>query len=290
MRSIALSALSAITLSAPAYADCVRIDEQRDNLSPDEQRAALGLMEQALRDAGASIDGDCQVTWELSHARLGSSITATLLGSVAGESFTVSRIEDLPLAYERLAMSVIAGVPVEETATRDTVTAAEADEPARIQSEGLSYVALGGGATLHSSLGPAPGVALGLGYRYELDRWAVDLGGSVLFPTSDESPDRAWHLGGRLLALRFASGDADTSAYGGLGLGLGLGAGGGGLEPAAALGVAFLRTTDIRLFVQGDLILPAYSYEGSPGGYMPATSLSLGFAYKPRPKTTVHLF
>lgn len=63
----------------------------------------------------------------------------------------------------------------EREITRKNVTWKEAN-PRRVKADHLFYLRLGGGGTIGADLGGS-GAAFGLGYRYETDRFAVDVSG-----------------------------------------------------------------------------------------------------------------
>jgi len=286
----ALSVLSVFSVfSAEARAACVVLDEDRDNLSADEQKAASMLLEQALIaqdiDLEDSVDsgGDCGSTWSVSHVRLGESITVALTGVGDSQSMTVGGLEELPDAYARLISALLNDEEVSDTVTRDTVTDAESEEANRVNVEGLTYLQLGGGGGYNDALSVAGGgVLVGMGYRHEMDRWAVDVGGTLLIPTNEDL--RFFHIQGQFQALRFVNEQANNTLYAGAGLGLG-GGGGFGLEGSAVLGYEMFRATNIRLFFQGVVTFPMHAYDSwisdTSGGYMPYGGLTLGFAFKP---------
>jgi len=277
----ALSVLSVFSVfSAEARAACVVLDEDRDNLSADEQKAASMLLEQALIaqdiDLEDSVDsgGDCGSTWSVSHVRLGESITVQLTGVGDSQSMTVGGLEELPDAYARLISALLNDEEVSDTVTRDTVTAAESEEANRVNVEGLFYLKLGGAGAIHTKQGDGNGIGLGMGYRYEMDRWAIDIGYSGYLPTNYAANYAHSQL--QLQALRFADDQADKTLYYGGGIGLG-GGDGFGLEGGLTVGYEMFRATNIRLFVQGDATLPLYRVND---GYLFYSGVSLGFAFK----------
>jgi len=152
-------------------------------------------------------------------------------------------------------------------------------------------VQLGAGGGYHDSFGEGGGVLLGGGYRYEMDRWAIDIGSTLLIPTNEDS--RFFHFEGSLKALRFIDEKANNTLYAGGGVGVGVG-GGFGLEGSAIVGYEMFRAANVRLFIQGALTLPVHNYESWAddyvGGYMPYGSLSLGFAFKPPERNVISIF
>jgi len=79
--SIALGGL----LLCPSVAhasNCVKIDEERDSLSPEERNSVRTLFEGTLTEEHQEVSRDqCTDTWTLYHARLGESITVVVQSS-----------------------------------------------------------------------------------------------------------------------------------------------------------------------------------------------------------------
>ena len=222
--------------------------------------------------------GDLPVT----HAKLGESITVVMEGPAGSQSMTAASIEELPRVYPRLVQAVIENKPVDATVGRHTVTREEA-EPKRVEADGLAYVQLGYGATFGKDVSHGP--ALGIGYRYELDRAAVDVGFQGILPT--ESADGPIGLSlVRGEGLYFFNGAGNSSPYLGGGLGLGFVIDGYdtnfGLQGEASGGYELLRASRIRLFVQADVTVPFYD------PVAPSFRLTLGFGYPPL-KRIMHL-
>jgi hypothetical protein len=144
--------------------------------------------------------------------------------------------------------------------------------PRRVQSDNLGYVTVGYAATVGGDV--APGPTLGGGYRYELDRFGVDAG-LVLLMAQRDAPATQTGVHAGIRGLFFASPDASATPYLGLGLAFAAlgseidhaGYAGSGLAGRVSLGYELLRESTIRVVVEADAILPAFTLardEGEP--------------------------
>lgn len=274
---------SAIALADPPATACVGIDTAEDGLGPDDQRSALTLLRQTFRAHGVEVvDEGCEATYTAVHARLGTSYFVTLEGPHGILDHRALVIEELPAVYDQLVGAVLSGRPIERSVDRDNVTIAQ-DEPRRMQADSLFYARLGYGYA-HGGEGIG-GPAFGLGWRYELNRAAVDLSFANLVVADNE---REAGVGGTIIRLGgywFAHGGANHSPYLGGALGWGVSDPntqylqdadgdwdgpsyyGNGLHVDISGGYEFLRASTVRLFIQGDVSLPVYK-----------ASLEYGFA------------
>ena len=296
MRITTLFILTLIHSSA-GWADvCVKTGGS-DNLSSDEQTAVKSLLVQAFQKAGEPpAEAACENEYTLTNIRLGKSITTKINGPKGSRTMQVDRIEELSSAYEQMAYSIIKGTKLGDNSsqgvTRHNVTAKQA-VPLRVESDSLAVVNLGTGFALGSSLESLP-INVGASYRYELDSFAIDIGGSFLFMVGDD--DGTAFAQGTLSGLYFFNGEANHSLFAGAGLGLSaLGFSkdskffdGGGMHARAAVGYAFFRASTIRMLVQADLTLPFYQVDAttlidddskSEKLYAPVLGLTLGVAY-----------
>ncbi len=279
---IALAALALLAAAASARAStsarassCVRIDAARDTLSPEERRAALLLFEAALAAEGRSVgggvgDGGCDEEWTLSHVRLGSSITVVVASPRGRRTEVVQRIEELGAQYRQTVRALVSGKdPHDELADvvdRTNVTSAQT-EALRVPSENLFFVRVGYGYA--TGPGKGGGAVLGLGWRRELNRLALDVSFANLHVLSQgdggpsEDPLSAGSFTPVALGVNYHFRPlASATPYAGLGLGFTVhdpGAGESkGLDVRFDLGYEMLRTSTLRLFVQADAILPTY--------------------------------
>ena len=304
--------VSAMCFAQGASAEvCVKVDEARDSLTPAERTAAVSLLENAFRKAGETIGGpDCADAYTVSNIRLGQSITSTVSGSKGTKSLQVSKIEELGAAFDQMANSLVTGATLGDTAgstmTRDNVTARQAI-PNRVENDSLVYANVGPGYIMGVDADEVP-ITIGGGYRFELDAFALDLGGQMVFATGEDSG------GASLLAnvggVYFLDPIANSSSFIGGSLGLstiGTSEGdkmysGGGLHARVVAGYEFFRASTMRLIVQADVTLPFYDLESdeedingnaveSDTKYAPVFGLSVGggFSEKRRSITVRHL-
>ncbi|MFT4975459.1 MAG: hypothetical protein ACI8S6_001346 [Myxococcota bacterium] len=271
--SVAATLLVVGALSAPAHAaSCVVIDTERDSLTPDELRAAQVLLEDALEDAGLAISpAPCSAPWTASHVRLGSSLSVILSDGRTKERMSVAAIEELPVAYERLIRAIQTGVSVEESADRNSVTASEQSQN-RIQAESLAYLHLGAGMTDGGA-----GTAIGGGWRYSLDKFAIDVGLIHAIIPSDGNEGFLDIVS--LSGLYYLDGEAKSSLYvgGGLGYGGSLGSSAPGLTVKGSAGYELLRNSTIRIFPQLDVTVPMSIATGNGGSLAAALTLNVAF-------------
>ncbi len=297
-----LSFLFVSTFAGGAYAAdvCVEIDTTRDNLTEPERAATRALLAQTLEEKEQRlVETGCQVTYRAYHVRLGSSVTVVLSNGSASRSLRVSKIEDVQKAYGQLVESLLTGRPLGVeggTIDRTNVTAAQVS-PNRVEADSLWYLRLGYGGIAAEGLKTGP--AFGFGYRYELDRIALDASFLNFVLTKKESAYEAatgsWI---RLGAAYYFDPFANNSLYAGAGIGWGGGAvtvndnhyTNSGIDFGVCGGFEFLRASSIRLFIQLDATLPTYKlnttiYDSTgPGSrsdsvYAPSFALSLGLGF-----------
>jgi hypothetical protein len=305
-----LSAIALLTGAASARAaSCVRIDAARDTLSQEEQKAALLLFEAALSAEGQSVDpGSCDDEWVLSHVRLGSSITIAVASPRGRRSDHVTRIEDLGAQYSQTIRALLTGGDPRDELTgvvdRTNVTSAQA-ELQRVPSENLFFVRIGYGYA--SGPGNGGGPCLGLGWRREINRVALDLSFANLLVLSSRNDDNDYSpdplnggpftpvaLGVNYHFRPLSSG----TPYVGVGLAFTVwnpgSEDGKGLDVRASLGYEMFRASTLRLFVQADGTVSTYdvtrrSWDAtgrlrSDERFRPVTfTLSLGVGFGGRP-------
>lgn len=300
--------LSGVTLCLLAFAlrpalahagSCVKIDEERDSLTPEERNSARTLFEQTLADEHQDVSRDsCTDTWALYHVRLGESVTAVVQSSRGTRRERVTKLEDLPGLYSQLVRSMLAGTPLTNEGaevTRKNVTENQ-NQPQRVRADAIWYAKLGYGAT--SASGFHSGPQFGFGRRWELDRIGIDLGffNFLMYQGSDgfKGLSAGWvELG----ADYFFDAHGNNSLY--LGAGLSLGShsvpsrdgdfDGSGLQAKGSLGYEMFRASTIRLLVQFDAVLPMYRLarkstdllgaESTAHTYSPNFLLSLGLGW-----------
>ncbi len=275
--AIALAAI-ALSFAAPSAraGSCVRIDTARDTLNPEEQKAAALLFEAALAGEGRALDSvTCSEEWVLSHVRLGNSITVVVASPHGRRSDHVSAIEELPAQYSQSIRALLTRRnPNNELAgvvDRTNVTSAQV-ELKRVHSESIFFVRLGYGYA--SGPGNGGGPVLGLGWRKELNRVALDLTLVNLLVPSSGNGYASDELGGgtftpvTLGVNYYFRPLSNGTPYAGLGVGLTVWAAdtddGKGLDVRLSLGYELFRASTVRLFVQADGILATYEVTRRP--------------------------
>ena len=160
---------------------------------------------------------------------------------------------------------------------RHNVTNKEA-APNRVRDDSLAYVTIGPAWMPNIESNELP-IALGAGWRRELDSFALDFGGNLYLAVGNEDSEEGGVSGTvSLMGHYFLDGVADSSAYLGMGMGYGFVAmnkstentelaesgllySGAGLHGKVAVGFEAMRSSTIRLFVQLDATLPFYDVE-----------------------------
>ncbi len=261
--------------AAPAVAQvCTAIDESKDNLSPDERKAAMTFLGQALANNGQTVvPSGCGATYLAYHVRFGTSVTVHLSGPQGQRQATARSLEDVPPLYSQMVRSLLTGQPMSganTTVDRTNVTQAQ-QAPSRVEADSLWYGRIGYGSLLAGSFSGGP--AFGFGYRYELDTIGIDASFfNMIVPTSNDSSTDFKLTGSfvKLMGLYFLNPIANASAYFGGGLSW---AGGGftsnsraftgsGLQGELSAGYELLRASSIRMFIQLDAGLPFFPYTG----------------------------
>ena len=257
-------------MSSVAHADvCIRIDEARDTLTQTERTAALLLIATQFESQGQQIvPSGCPESYVLSHVRFGDTITVVLVGPGGQREAMAMSMNEIPAVYSQLVRAILSGRPVGSMTTvvdRTNVIEVQAD-PKRVHSDALFYVRLGYGGVLKGSGGPA----MGMGVRRELDTFAID----VSFLNVQKASDAGYSYGGgssgswlKLSALRYLNRTGNATPYVGGGLSWGSVIAsqsdrhlhGSGLQGEVTAGYEMLRASNIRAFIQTDLVFPFYS-------------------------------
>ena len=305
---------AALCCANVAFAEvCIKVDEARDSLTPSERIAATSLLENSFRKAGEKVvTADCANVYTVSNIRLGASITTTVSGAKGAQSLQVTKIEELGSAFDQIANSLVTGAKLGDTAgsavSRDNVTARQA-VPNRIENDSLVYANVGPGYIVGVEVDEVP-ITIGGGYRFELDSFAIDLGGQLVVAAGEDSGGAS--LFANVGGVYFLDSMANSSSFVGGSLGLGtMGASkndvtysGGGLHARAVAGYEFFRASTMRFIIQADVTLPLYDLEGESGTddlgneidtndtmYAPVLGLSIGggFSKEPDSVTVRHL-
>ena len=262
-----------------AYADvCVTIDTARDTFTPSEQAAALLLVTRHFEQAGERVvAAGCAAPYSLYHIQLGNVIVVNLSGPAGQKEGRALGMEDLPALYSQMVRSIVTGRPMSGfgVVDRTNVTVSQTTGR-RVHSDSLWYARLGYGSIFGDQTYGTP--SFGFGYRAELDSYAIDVsflnfqvGTDDAYYGSSGASASSWL---KLSGLYFLSPQANRSAYLGGGLSYGhrslggdwnvttgqyrSGFHGDGLQGELSVGYEVARATSLRLFVQGDAILPFY--------------------------------
>lgn len=287
---------------------CIAIDAAQDTLSPEDRRAAVLLVAREFERAGTHVVSDgCDERYSLSHVRLGHTIVVTLAGPAGRRDGEAVGLDDLPALYSQLVRAILTGREVGAMAVvdRTNVTTPQADVR-RVHVDSFGYARLGYGAVLGA--GGASHPAFGVGYRAELDSFALDVSflNQQLPSSSNVYGSSSGSAGSfvKLEALHYTRPKTNASAYFGGGLSWGAVSGpasssatsysswrGSGLQGELTAGYEWPRATDLRVFVQADATLPFYRTRGDTITYSQsrATTFSTGSRYNPAIAVSVGL-
>jgi hypothetical protein len=306
MGAVALILLASASASA---AVCVQVDEERDNLQPAERSAVKTMVEDSLREQNLEVsDTNCTTTYTIYSLRLGNSVTAHISGPNGSKSQKAHNIEELPETYDQLVRALISGESGQTAGVDRTNVTKKQAAPRRVMADSLWFLRLGYGGIVGGNF--ASGPAFGFGYRYELDQLGIEISG-LNFLLADDGDDEldlgftgSWiRLGG----LYFFNPTASNSPYVNVGLGWGASAvtsefnnetflySGSGLQGEIGFGYEFLRASTIRLFFEGNLVLPFYTatqtfMNEEDSIYTPSFTISLGLGYDTSPSTVVEVY
>ena len=289
LSGIALSCLAFGLTPAVAHAgNCVKIDEERDSLTPEERSSARTLFEDVLSQEHQEVGRDnCTDTWTLYHVRLGESVNAVVQSSRGTRRDRVNKLEDLPGLYSQMVRSLLAGTQMtseSNAVNRKNVTETQ-NQTQRVRADAIWYAKLGYGATTAGGFHSGP--QFGFGRRWELDRIGIDLAffNFLMYQNADgfSGLSAGWvELG----ADYFFDAYGNNSPYLGAGLSLGShsipGSGGNfdgsGLQAKGTLGYEMFRASTIRLLVQFDAILPMYRLARKSTDQLGATTTAHSYA------------
>jgi hypothetical protein len=280
--------LSLVLLARPVRAQvCVYLDPSRDNLLPEERQAAVMVLGLALAKAGQSVvSTGCMGTWSVSNIRLGNTVMVTLVGpNGSTREGRVSKVDELPMIYDQMVQAIMFNRPMGETIDRNN---AVNDQMVRRRQEAdsVKYVRLGYGTITGGDFVSGP--AFGFGWRFELDRFGIDVSlCNLMIATDSQTRSESSGLTGswfKLAFLVYQSPISDYSMYYGLGLGLGGTVAsygndtysGSGLQGEPFIGGELFRSSTMRLFFQLDGTFPFYKLGDR---YAPSVILSVGVGW-----------
>jgi hypothetical protein len=294
-----------LSVSAPVRAQvCTVLDETRDTLAPEDRRAAVLSLMQALQKNGEQVvQQGCAATYTVYHVKLGATISVYLYGPQGYREGRAGKLDELPLVYEQLVAALLRNQPVGAPGTVDR-TNATSDQmvPRRVAADDMKFLRLGYGSVTGGDL--AGGPSFGFGWRFELDKFALEISILNLIVATDHvgSQSSGRRLGitssfVQLSGIFFANPLADYTGYVGGGVSWGGSAvyematefSGSGLQGNAFAGYEMFRSSTMRLFVQADAQLPFYqstpdfcefSMNCATGSrYTPSFSLSVGVGW-----------
>jgi hypothetical protein len=176
------------------------------------------------------------------------------LDSLASATLTAWSVDESERVLERLAMAVVQGVPVAETARIDTVTEVESEAYRKKPGEHLLVLGL--------NLAPVGG---SIGWSYEADRWRL----GVLYQGAEDQMNYLGVDGAYLLSK------GDVSPYVGVGLGL---VGEDDTHAGAKLeaGVEAFRLHGVRLMA-GVYAIVGFEHHDGDDQVSPGVFVRLGF-------------
>lgn len=285
-RIVALLTLTLLMgLAAPAGAQvCVVVETDKDNLSLPDRAAAQAVLEDFLASQGLAVGpSPCDQPYRVHHLRLGESITVVMRAGDQIRQKRVSRLAEVPAAYDQMVRSLRSGVPIDTASaavTRGNVTD-DQQAPKRVEADAMWHLALGPGTILGGEAAVHPRFALG--YRYELDSVGIDASMGFLLPTDegDQESDGFTASLIRLMGIYFLSPTTNSTLY--LGGGMSWGTStvidadqreftDSGIQVELAVGYEFLRASTIRMFVQAEATLPMYSTQRTDAPFGGAVS------------------
>jgi hypothetical protein len=251
---------------------CVAVDETYDALSSSDRTVAALLVSKQFELEGQTVTPqDCTERYTLSHMMLGNTIFVTLAGPLGHREGTALGKDDLPALYSQMVRSIVTGRPMAgfNVVDRTNVTTAQTSRE-RVPADGFWYARLGYGGVFGDRTYGAP--AMGFGYRVELDSFGIDVSFFNYQIAASNNYSYSYYgrsedvLVGSLLKLEglyFLDPEANKSAYAGGGISwggthFGNGWNGTGLQGELTAGYELLRASTLRVFVQGDAVLPFY--------------------------------
>lgn len=307
--SMAVIALSWTMATSAWAAVCVEVDEERDNLQPAERAAVRTMVEDALRAQKLDVSRTgCATTYTIYSLRLGNSVTAHISGPEGLKSQKAQNIEELPETYSQLARALVGGEEGQMSGVDRTNVTRKQAAPRRVSADSVWFLRLGYGGIVGGNF--ASGPAFGLGYRYELDQYGIEISGLNFLLATDGGDSSDAGLTGswiRLGGVYFFDELANHSPYANLGLSWGGTAvtsdfngeryayTGSGLQGEVGVGYEFLRASTIRLFIEANAVLPFYSTtittfdDVNDSIYTPSFTLSLGLGYDSSPRRIVEV-
>ena len=276
------------TFTAPAFAQnaaiCVVVDTERDTLDPQDQRGVRSILITEFEKAGMMVDTtgeSCAEVYTVYNIKLGESINVTIHGPLGRRDAQARKFDELPQVYSQMVGALVSGEPMTNSGSNVNRQNVTIDQTAtkRVAADSLKYVRINYGAiTGGGAFSYGPG--FGIGYRYELDEFAIDGSLNLLLANDSDSSgiSGSWV---KLMALRFIDPIASNSTFigggfslGGTSVGLdGQSYGGSGLQGELTAGYEVLRSSTIRMFAEVNGTLPFYK---SGDRWTPTITIGVG--------------
>ena len=271
---LTLILLVILAAAGAARADvCVTVDEGHDMFSPRDREAAVLMVSKQFELAGEHVAAEgCASPYPVSHIMLGNTILVTMNGPRGTREGKALGMDDLPALYNQMVRSIVTGKPMTgfNVVDRTNVTAAQSSAE-RVHGDSLWYARLGYGSVFGDKAYAGP--SMGLGYRFELDSFGVDVS-FLNFQSRSSSGGYNYNYYGpsdnafsgsllKIEGLYFVDPKANTSTYVGAGLSwggtdFGQGWHGSGLQGELTAGYELPRASSLRVFLQADAVLPFY--------------------------------
>ncbi len=289
-----------VALPSATATVCVDVDAERDSFDASQQKATRILVEERLQKADKEIGSeDCDATYTVYNLKFGDTIVATLSGPQGQRKLEADSVEELPETYDQLVTSLLEGKTTEEATNRKNVTDGQTNDK-RLDADTVVYASTGYGGTFGADYAAGPSIAFG--WRHEIRHFAIDFSvADVTIPTNQQDvspgPSGSWfRVGVMYLFNQYAS----HTPYVGAGLGFGvtnveqnvnsstqdeISFQGRGVNVDISGGYELFRASNVRLFIQGDVVLPTYKSQvndyqqdetSTNSRYTPGFELSMG--------------
>lgn len=263
---------TALTLSLgpgmAAASPCIEVDQTKDTLTAQEQKAAINTFEAVLSNQGVSSD-NC-TPFVIAHSRLGDVITVQVSRGEDIRTLRAETLSDLPAAYDQIVISFMSGEPLTKSVRRNNVMQSQSKREKEAVDSLFFFGFSGTGSSLSEEVMPG----FHLLTRFETDAHAFGFGLDLSVGTEEQTTDAfssrttgaaRWSFG-LDYAYFFAPLDS-SSFYAGTGLGYSgdvVGSrSGAGFYASPTLGMEFFRTSAARVSMELRSMLPFYQVESS---------------------------
>ena len=162
---------------------CIEVDQTKDTLTAQEQKAAINTFEAVLSSQGVSLD-DC-VPFVLAHSRLGDVITVQVSRGGDIRTLRAETLSDLPAAYDQIVISFMSGEPLTKSVRRNNVLQAQSKR----EKEAVDSLFFLGFSGTGSSLSEEVMPGFHLLTRFETDAHAFGFGLDLSVGTQEQTTD-----------------------------------------------------------------------------------------------------